>query len=159
MQPAVRSTKGRNTVTRHSCCNAGLVSLTLLDKPLFGPPHMHMQHPTRSHFIGDLSPQGNPLHYLSSVRSLHRWYWSQCDKQQDGPYARPPLVINTHGWIKVCLCILLCTLIGCCAMLCCDSSCDPSWDAPPLSSGCDAASACGGNILKHMYSLSSQITC
>lgn len=78
----------------------GLVSLTLLDKPLFGPPHMHMRHPTRSHFIGDLSPQGNPLHYLSSVRSLHQWYWSQCDKQQDGPHARPPLVINTHGWIK-----------------------------------------------------------
>ncbi|DBB09307.1 hypothetical protein WJX82_006257 [Trebouxia sp. C0006] len=78
----------------------GLVSLTLLDKPLFGPAHMHMQQPTKSHFIGDLSPQSNPLHYLSSIRSLHEWYWNHSGTTKDGETVRPPLVINTHGWIK-----------------------------------------------------------
>lgn len=78
----------------------GLVSLTLLDKPVFGPPHLHMQQPTRSHFIGDLSPQGNPLHYLASVRSLYDWYWNHCGSKQQGSTVKPPLVVNTHGWIK-----------------------------------------------------------
>ncbi|DBA97526.1 TPA: hypothetical protein ACH3X1_015224 [Trebouxia sp. C0004] len=78
----------------------GLVSVTLLDKPLFGPAHMHMQQPTKSHFIGDLSPQSNPLHYLSSIRSLHEWYWNHSGTNKHGVIVRPPLVINTHGWIK-----------------------------------------------------------
>lgn len=82
-------------------CYAGLVSLTLIDKPLYGPPHLHMQQPTRCHFIGDLSPQGNPVHYLSSVRSLYDWYWSHSGTTQQGNTVRAPLVVNTHGWIKV----------------------------------------------------------
>lgn len=89
------------SVGHFQVCYAGLVSLTLLDKPVFGPPHLHMQQPTRSHFIGDLSPQGNPLHYLASVRSLYDWYWNHCGSKQQGSTVKPPLVVNTHGWIKV----------------------------------------------------------
>lgn len=29
----------------------GMVSLTLLEQPLVGPPHTHMQQPTQSHFL------------------------------------------------------------------------------------------------------------
>ncbi len=124
------------SVMRQCWCNAGLVSLTLLNKPLFGPPHMHMQQPTRSHFIGDLSPQGNPLHYLSSVRSLQQWYWNHFGTNKDGDVIRPPLVINTHGWIKVAVmtstdtnlapmlcCAVLCCAVLCCAVLCCAVLC------------------------------------
>ena len=89
------------SVHKFRICCAGLVSLTLIDNPLFGPPHLHMQQPTRCHFIGDLSPQGNPLHYLSSVRFLCDWYWSHSGTKQQGNTVRPPLVVNTHGWIKV----------------------------------------------------------
>ena len=112
--------------------HAGLVSITLLDKPLFGPAHMHMQQPTKSHFIGDLSPQSNPLHYLSCIRSLHEWYWKHSGTTKDGETVRPPLVINTHGWIKVCvfweadamLChFVLCGAVLCCAVLCCAVLC------------------------------------
>ena len=107
------------------------MSLTLLEKPLFGPPHLHMQQPTRCHFIGDLSPQGNPLHFLSSVRSLYDWYWNHAGTKQQGNTVRPPLVVNTHGWIKVyCLCLglnqsdaLLCCAVLCCAVLCCAVLC------------------------------------
>ena len=122
---------------------AGLLSLTLLEKPLFGPPHAHMQQPTRCHFIGDLSPQGNPLHYLSSVRSLYDWYCNHSAPQQEGASVRPPLVVNTHGWIKVCrcsaplsnamifsmlwsggmCCAVLCCAVLCCAVLCCAVLC------------------------------------
>ena len=88
---------------------------------------MHMQQPTKSHFIGDLSPQSNPLHYLSSIRSLHEWYWNHSGTTKDGEAARPPLVINTHGWIKVCVCwaadAMLCCAVLCCAVLCCAVLC------------------------------------
>ena len=80
---------------------AGLVSLTLLEAPLFGPPHAHLQSPTRAHFIGDLSPQSNPAHYTAAVQSLHDWYREHSAKHLGNGKARPPLVINTHGWIKV----------------------------------------------------------
>lgn len=107
---------------------AGLVSLTLLDKPVFGPPHLHMQQPTRCHFIGDLSPQGNPLHYLASVRSLYDWYLNQSGRKEQGNTVRPPLVVNTHGWIKVhnliarlpasCVPFISYCIMLCCAVLC-----------------------------------------
>ncbi len=106
------------------------MSVTLLDKPLFGPAHMHMQQPTKSHFIGDLSPQSNPLHYLSSIGSLHEWYWDHSGTNKDGETVRPPLVINTHGWIKVCVCwetdamlYHFCHAVSCCAVLCCAVLC------------------------------------
>ena len=107
----------------HVCCCAGLVSITLLAKPIFGAPHMHLQPPTKSHFIGDLSPQGNPLHYLSSIRSLHHWYCNHCRTDREGCADRPPLVINTHGWIKVAgPCYYMCCAVLCCAVLCCAAS-------------------------------------
>ena len=84
-----------------ACWCAGLVSLTLLEAPLFGPPHAHLQSPTRAHFIGDLSPQSSPAHYTAAVQSLHDWYIEHSAKHLGNGKARPPLVINTHGWIKV----------------------------------------------------------
>ena len=51
---------------------------------------------------GDTSPQGDPELYVSAVRSLYCWYRqygaSVASTASAGRW--PPLVINTHGWIK-----------------------------------------------------------
>lgn len=78
-----------------------MVSLTLLRVPLFGAPQVHLQPPTRAHFIGDLSPQSHPAHYITAVQSLHDWYLNHSAKHLGSANTRPPLVINTPGWIKV----------------------------------------------------------
>lgn len=83
--------------------------MTLLEAPLFGSPHAHLQPPTRAHFIGDLSPQSNPAHYVTAVHSLHDWYLHHSAMHLGTCSARPPLVINTHGWIKVQWCLAVLT--------------------------------------------------
>ena len=114
-------------------CYAGVVSLTLLEAPLFGPPHVHLQPPTRAHFIGDLSPHSNPAHYITAVQSLHDWYLNQSAEHSNKGRTRPPLVINTHGWIKVALLLLWPSALHChavsiaflthCRRKCCEPSC------------------------------------
>lgn len=75
---------------------AGMVSLHMLSQPVFGPPFMHFQEPAAAYFIGDTSPQSHPVRYLTAVQSLYDWFQHQ--KQQ---HPCLPLVVNTHGWIKV----------------------------------------------------------
>lgn len=99
-----------------ACALAGLVSLSLLDQPLLGPPHMHMRPPMKSHFIGELSPQGSPLHYLACLRSLHQGYRQHCTAQQEAGLPAPPLVINTQGWIKASLAIPCDIIPDCCRL-------------------------------------------
>eukprot|EP00798_Chlamydomonas_sp_ICE-L_P003493 gene3490-13559_t len=78
---------------------AGLVSLTIVETPLLGPPHVHaQQNPHYAHYLGDNSPQCDPETYVKSVLSL---YHQHLEVQQDpSAISRPPLVINTHGWIR-----------------------------------------------------------
>jgi hypothetical protein len=52
-----------------------------------------------SHFLGDVSPQGEPERYLQAVRSLHAWYCHH--SKGTGQQRWAPLVVNTHGWIQV----------------------------------------------------------
>lgn len=102
----------------------GLVSLTLLTRPVFGPPHMHHRQPVLSYFLGDLSPASDPLLYLRLVRELFCWYChhgaaaaaaAAAAEAEGRPASRggggssssahpagalPPLVVNTHGWVK-----------------------------------------------------------
>ena len=78
---------------------AGLVSLTYLRQPLFGPPFMRQLQPARAVFIGDTSPQSDPVRFVSAVEQLCAWHWKQ---QQHRMGSTPvPLVVNTAGWVKV----------------------------------------------------------
>ena len=81
------------------CPAAGLVSLTYLRQPLFGPPFMRQLQPARAFFIGDTSPQSDPVRFVSAVEQLCAWHW---DQQQHRAGSTPvPLVVNTAGWVKV----------------------------------------------------------
>ena len=81
------------------CPAAGLVSLTYLRQPLFGPPFMRQLPPARAFFIGDTSPQSDPVRFVSAVEQLSAWHW---DQQQHQAGSIPvPLVVNTAGWVKV----------------------------------------------------------
>ena len=92
----------------------GLVSVSLVQQPVLGPPHMHLLPPAAAHFVGDLSPACDPAAYLQHVRSLYQWYCQHAaaatgslasggqSGQQQPPQqlAWPPLVVNTHGWVN-----------------------------------------------------------
>lgn len=94
----------------------GLVSLTLVTAPVLGPPHMHPRRPAASFFIGDTSPANDPVRYLQYTRELYRWYHQHAaaagaaavggggveamQQQEQAPQQLPPLVVNTHGWVK-----------------------------------------------------------
>ena len=113
----------------------GLVSLSLLRAPVLGPPHMRLAPPARAHFIGDLSPAADPLRYLRAVRELFAWYLQHgaaaAAAAVAGPAAMaaavaagglaqaaaagaalPPLVVNTHGWVKGLGLDVLCELLA-----------------------------------------------
>ncbi|CAB4417906.1 unnamed protein product [Rhizophagus irregularis] len=83
----------------------GLVSLNILDSPIFGPPFTHIQQPYRSYFIGHNSPRDDPDYYLDCLRELITVYRRDiaCGPEY-GMYGdeqmRIPLIINTHGWSK-----------------------------------------------------------
>ncbi|PRW58709.1 polynucleotide 5 -hydroxyl-kinase NOL9 [Chlorella sorokiniana] len=98
----------------------GLVSLNLVTAPVLGPPHMHLRRPAAAFFVGDVSPANDPARYLQYVRELYRWYCrhggaaaaeaagssgsgsgsQQQQQQQQQQLQLPPLVVNTHGWVK-----------------------------------------------------------
>jgi len=70
----------------------GIISLSVLNSPILGPPFTHTISPTRSHHIGYTSPREDPAHYIRAIidlLSVHR---------QSHPTV--PLLINTAGWIK-----------------------------------------------------------
>lgn len=77
-----------------------MVSLTLLQRPVFGLPHMHQTAPARAAYLGALSAERDPAAYGAAVRSLLAWH---AQRQQGGAKsgASTPLIINTCGWIKV----------------------------------------------------------
>ena len=81
----------------------GLVSLTYLRQPLLGAPQTHQasgaefvgapQATFSASFVGDVSPQSDPDAYVrGALRCVDAW-------KALGD-ARPPMVINTSGWVK-----------------------------------------------------------
>ncbi|CAG9465771.1 unnamed protein product [Pedinophyceae sp. YPF-701] len=70
----------------------GCLSWTLLTEPLFGPPHLQQRRPDAAFFVGDTSPQHDPMKYVRAVAALAKHHAAVA------PYA--PLVINTHGWVR-----------------------------------------------------------
>ncbi|KZT09937.1 uncharacterized protein LAESUDRAFT_673600 [Laetiporus sulphureus 93-53] len=89
----------------------GMVALSILDRPVFGPPFSHPSIPHAAHYVGANSPRSSPSHYVESVQALIQTY--NFDIQQaaleDSTDARSsdgriadviPLVVNTMGWAK-----------------------------------------------------------
>lgn len=81
----------------------GLVSLTYLRQPLLGAPQTHQASGAEfagapattfsASFVGDVSPQSDPDAYVrGALRCVDAW-------KALGD-ARPPMVINTSGWVK-----------------------------------------------------------
>ena len=91
---------------------------------MLGPPHLHQRRPAAAFFVGDTSPSSDPLRYLQYIQALHRWHCQhsaaavaaqqaqqqqQQQQQQQAPSSPlspssllrpPPLIVNTHGWVK-----------------------------------------------------------
>ncbi|PVG04867.1 hypothetical protein CPB86DRAFT_803579 [Serendipita vermifera] len=90
----------------------GLVSLHIIDKPIFGPPFTHPRHALKAHFTGSTSVKSLSSHYLKCVKALLETYNLDIRYEEDqetfpmemnAEMARPkgvPLVINTFGWTK-----------------------------------------------------------
>ncbi|KAI0313414.1 hypothetical protein OF83DRAFT_1268857 [Amylostereum chailletii] len=89
----------------------GMVALTVVDRPLFGPPFTHPTLPYQAHYIGATSPRASPAHYLAALAALVQTYRLDlhhgavlADAEDDGADARIadriPLVVNTMGWSK-----------------------------------------------------------
>ncbi|KAF6256470.1 HAD-like domain-containing protein [Scenedesmus sp. NREL 46B-D3] len=78
---------------------AGLLSLHMLQQPLFGPSHMQQQEPLLAFFQGDVSSQSEPGRYLQAVQELCSRYYSMAAAAAAAQQPPPPLVINTPGWI------------------------------------------------------------
>ncbi|TPP62101.1 Protein grc3 [Fasciola gigantica] len=75
----------------------GMVSLTIISRPIFGPPFTH--HVTKSHnlicqcFVGTVTPSENPNFYLKCLEYVYQAYLNL-------PTPRPPLIVNTMGWTQ-----------------------------------------------------------
>ncbi|CAE6391249.1 unnamed protein product [Rhizoctonia solani] len=90
---------------------AGMVSLNVLEAPIFGPPFTHTSSPRHAHFVGGNSPKTSPSHYLEALGDLAQRYqleikYSESLEEriiEDGSTKitdSVPLVINTQGWVK-----------------------------------------------------------
>ena len=60
---------------------------------------MRQLQPARAFFIGDTSPQSDPVRFVSAVEQLCAWHWEQ--QQHQAGSIPAPLVVNTAGWVKV----------------------------------------------------------
>ncbi len=47
-----------------------------------------------------MSPQHDPQLYLSAVQALYGQYWGWAQSVAAAGHGWPPLVVNTHGWVK-----------------------------------------------------------
>ncbi|CDO70310.1 hypothetical protein BN946_scf184370.g11 [Trametes cinnabarina] len=88
----------------------GMVSLNIVEQPIFGPPFSHPTIPFAAHYIGATSPRSSPSHYLDCIQALIQQYELDVqnapldDEQAEDEHGRIvssiPLVVNTMGWTK-----------------------------------------------------------
>ena len=71
---------------------SNFVSLSILKRPILGPPFTHEIWPKFSAFFGDNTPSRDPRFYLKCVKQVLDKYLSM--------QVRVPLIINTMGWHK-----------------------------------------------------------
>ncbi|THV08416.1 hypothetical protein K435DRAFT_787888 [Dendrothele bispora CBS 962.96] len=86
----------------------GMVSLNIIEKPVFGPPFTHPTLPNQAHYIGAFTPRTSPSHYLAAIQALVQYYRLDVQIPVDSPSTESdsriahciPLVVNTMGWAK-----------------------------------------------------------
>ncbi|KAI8984899.1 hypothetical protein BD414DRAFT_417604 [Trametes punicea] len=88
----------------------GMVSLNVIEQPVFGPPFTHPSVPFAAHYVGATSPRSSPSHYLESVQALLQQYdvdvqdapldEGRSDEADGRVVSHIPLVVNTMGWTK-----------------------------------------------------------
>ncbi|TBU27745.1 hypothetical protein BD311DRAFT_664935 [Dichomitus squalens] len=86
----------------------GMVSLNVVEQPVFGPPFSHPSIPYAAHYIGATSPRATPSHYLESIHALVQLFNLEIQNaaaeelgSDDGRFnSSIPLVVNTMGWTK-----------------------------------------------------------
>ncbi|KAI0366250.1 hypothetical protein BV20DRAFT_665380 [Pilatotrama ljubarskyi] len=88
----------------------GMVSLNVVEQPLFGPTFTHPSIPFAAHFTGATSPKTSPSHYLDSIQALVQQYEIDVRnavldedgvEEDDGRTGSSiPLVVNTMGWTR-----------------------------------------------------------
>jgi hypothetical protein len=75
---------------------SGLVSLTLLTQPLYGPSNVHLRAPCAAHYLGQSSVIRCSPVFQNAVNALVDHYRT---KVLTGNTIAIPLVVNTHGWV------------------------------------------------------------
>ena len=89
----------------------GMVALSVIERPVFGPPFTHPTLPYQAHYVGAHNPRSSPSRYLGAIQALVEVYRLDLqfatslvdveDGQEDDRIADLiPLVINTMGWTK-----------------------------------------------------------
>ncbi|KAI9069568.1 hypothetical protein FKP32DRAFT_1640751 [Trametes sanguinea] len=88
----------------------GVVSLNVVEQPVFGPAFSHPSIPFSAHYIGAASPRSSPSHYLDSIQALMQQYEldvqnapldeDQAEDEHGRVVSSIPLVVNTMGWTK-----------------------------------------------------------
>ncbi|CAH1782633.1 unnamed protein product [Owenia fusiformis] len=68
----------------------GMVSLSIVDTPVLGPPFTHQRETAIQIYVGAVSPADCVLHYLRCLRRCYQKY------QDVAPSI--PLIVNTMGW-------------------------------------------------------------
>jgi hypothetical protein len=94
----------------------GLVSLSLLARPLLGPPAARLGGsdaplPLETRFIGDTSPSADPGAYAGALAALLATWHAQPAPQPHQGAQPAPLVVNTLGWVRGLGLELLCGLL------------------------------------------------
>ncbi|KAI0301901.1 hypothetical protein B0F90DRAFT_1627954 [Multifurca ochricompacta] len=89
----------------------GMVALSVVENPIFGPPFTHPTLPHQAHYVGAHNPRSSPSHYLRAIQSLIETYRLDLqfasafvdieeDREDDRITDVIPLVVNTMGWTK-----------------------------------------------------------
>ncbi|KAF7294501.1 Fungal-trans domain-containing protein [Mycena kentingensis (nom. inval.)] len=84
----------------------GMVALTVVESPVFGPPFTHLSIPSYAHYLGTATPKQLPAKYLAAVQGLVETYRLEVQTMigEDGGDDRNtesiPLIVNTMGWTK-----------------------------------------------------------
>ena len=87
----------------------GIISITIIKKPLFGPPHTHQHYNInnkdndyyqcwKSYYFGSNQPMNDPSFYLKCISNLNKEWNEYNDNNMDNDDI--PLIINTCGWTK-----------------------------------------------------------
>ena len=89
----------------------GIVALSIVERPIFGPPFTHPTLPHQAHYVGADNPRSSPSHYLRAIEALVETYrldlqyatsfvGVEDDSEDDRIVDVIPLVVNTMGWTK-----------------------------------------------------------